>query len=221
MSHKIYPESGVELTPFLAKNYDTVLNAASFGLYSGFIKKSIRQMSIKPVDHILDLGCGTGRNAALMATDLSEEGEITGMDLSGDMEKQFNRKFRNDPRMRFIRQRADVPFDLNEQFDKILISFVIHGFPHEVRLKVLENVARHLKPGGEFFILDFAEFKMNEMPAFHRFVFKTIECPYAFDFVERDWKQILSNYSLDDFEESLYMKKYVRLLKAVKKKKKR
>ena len=221
MSHKIYPESGVELTPLLAKNYDAVLNAASFGLYSGFIKKSIRQMSIKPVDHILDLGCGTGRNAALMATDLSEEGEITGMDLSGDMEKQFNRKFRNDPRMRFIRQRADVPFDLNEQFDKILISFVIHGFPHEVRLKVLENVARHLKPGGEFFILDFAEFKMNEMPAFHRFVFKTIECPYAFDFVERDWKQILSNYSLDDFEESLYMKKYVRLLKAVKKKKKR
>ncbi len=216
MTNKIYPDSGVELTPFIAKNYDSVMNAASFGLYKGFIKKAIKNMAIRPEDHLLDLGCGTGRNAALMAGYLSEKGKITGIDLSEVMEKQFNRKFKNDPRVSFVRQRADIPFDLGEKFDKILISFVIHGFPHEVRLKVLENVVSHLKPGGEFFILDFAEFNMAEMPAFHRFVFKTIECKYAFDFVERDWKQILSGYGFGNFKETLYMKKYVRLLKAVK-----
>jgi len=218
MTKKIYPDSGVELTPFIAKNYDAVLNAASFGLYGGFIKKAFKSMNIKPEDHILDLGCGTGRNAALMADYLSEKGKITGIDLSEVMEKQFNRKFKNDPRISFVRQRADVPFDLGEKFDKILISFVIHGFPHEVRLKVLENVTGHLKPGGDFFILDFAEFDMDKMPAFHRFVFKTIECKYAFDYIERDWKQILSGYGFGDFDERLYMKRYVRLLKAVLKK---
>jgi demethylmenaquinone methyltransferase/2-methoxy-6-polyprenyl-1,4-benzoquinol methylase len=220
MTDKIYPDSGVELTPFIAKNYDAVINAASFGLYGGFIKKAIKSMDIKPEDHILDLGCGTGRNAALMAKYLSEKGKITGIDLSEVMEKQFNRKFQNDPRISFVRQRADIPFDLGEQFDKILISFVIHGFPHEVRLKVLENVTKHLKPGGEFFILDFAEFNMAEMPAFDRFIFKTIECKYAFDYVERDWKQILSGFGFGDFDEKLYMKKYARLLKAVLKKEK-
>ena len=177
-------------------------------------------MAIQPEDHILDLGCGTGRNAALMAKYLSEKGKITGIDLSEVMERQFNDKFKNDPRVNFVRQRADIPFDLGERFDKILISFVIHGFPHEVRLKVLENVTRHLKPGGEFFILDFAEFDMAEMPGFHRFVFKTIECKYAFDFIERDWKDILTGFGFDNFHEKLYMKKYVRLLKAVLKKEK-
>ncbi|HKK41876.1 MAG TPA: class I SAM-dependent methyltransferase, partial [Bacteroidales bacterium] len=63
MNTRIYPESGVELTPFTARNYDRVMNIGSFGKYSGFIKSAVKEMNIKEGDHILDLGCGTGRNA--------------------------------------------------------------------------------------------------------------------------------------------------------------
>ena len=216
MENRIYPDSGVELKSFTAKHYDSVMNTASFGLYKGFIKRAIKDMDVQPNDAILDLGCGTGRNASLMATNLSDKGSITGMDVSEIMEKQFSEKFQNDKRIQFIRQRADIPFELGQQFDKILISFVIHGFPHEVRKTVIQNVLNHLKPDGSFFMLDFSEFNMAEMPALHRFVFKTIECKYAFDFIEKDWKQILTENGFSDFKESFYMKKYVRLLKAVK-----
>ena len=75
---------------------------------------------------------------------------------------------------------------------------------------------RSLKPGGIFYILDFAEFDMDKMPFYHRFIFKKIECKYAFDFIEKDWKQILTENGFSDFKESFYMKKYARLLKAVK-----
>ncbi|MEA2031553.1 MAG: class I SAM-dependent methyltransferase, partial [candidate division Zixibacteria bacterium] len=102
------------------------------------------------------------------------------------------------------------------QFDKIFISFVIHGFPHKVRQTVIENVYAHLKPGGLFFMLDFAEFNMSKMPPLYRFIFKTVECKYAFDFIERDWKQILGNSNFGDFEKHFFFKKYVRLLKAKK-----
>jgi demethylmenaquinone methyltransferase/2-methoxy-6-polyprenyl-1,4-benzoquinol methylase len=216
MGNKIYPESGVELKPFTARHYDALINAASFGFYKGFIFKAIRDMLIHPDDNILDLGCGTGRNAGLMTSYLSENGSITGLDVSEIMEKQFNQRFQNDKRVRFIRQRADIPFDLGQQFDKILISFVIHGFPHEVRKKVLRNIFNHLKPGGLFFILDFSEFNMDEMPALHRYIFKTIECKYAFDFIKKDWKQILIENDFSDFLETFYMKKYVRLLSSKK-----
>lgn len=216
MENKIYPDSGVELRPFTAKHYDWLMNTISFGLYKGFIKRAIKDMAVQPNDSILDLGCGTGRNAGLMATYLSEKGSIAGLDVSEIMEKQFNKKFSGDNRLRFIRQRADVPFDLGQQFDKILISFVIHGFPHEIRKTVIQNIVNHLKPGGSFFMLDFSEFNMAEMPALHRFVFKTIECKYAFDFIEKDWKQILTENGFSDFNETFYMKKYVRLLKAIK-----
>lgn len=56
----------------------------------------------------------------------------------------------------------------------------------------------------------------GEMPPFHRFAFKTIECKYAFDFIEKEWKQILTENGFKDFKETFYMKKYVRLLEAVK-----
>jgi len=216
MAEKIYPDSGVELTPFTARHYDRLMNTASFGLYNGFIRRAVKHIEIRPDDDILDLGCGTGRNAVLMAVKLSENGSITGLDVSDIMEKQFVNRFRGEDRISFLRQRIDVPFDLKKKFDIVFISFVIHGFPHEVRKKVIENVIGHLKPGGAFYMLDFAGFDMKKMPALHRFVFKTIECKYAFDFIERDWKAILSGYGFGNFQESFYMKKYVRLLKAVK-----
>ena len=44
------------------------------------------------------------------------------------------------------------------------------------------NVFKHLKPGGSFYMLDFSEFNMDEIPALHRYIFKTVECKYAFDY---------------------------------------
>ncbi|MDP8233732.1 MAG: class I SAM-dependent methyltransferase, partial [Candidatus Saelkia tenebricola] len=63
---KYYPESGVEVSPFVAKHYDVLINMASFGRYSSFIQEAVKFMNIEPGDRILDLGAGTGRNACLM-----------------------------------------------------------------------------------------------------------------------------------------------------------
>lgn len=211
---KIYPDSGVELRPFTAKNYDQIMNIATLGFYRGFIHRVIKAMDIQHGDNILDLGCGTGRNACIMVKYLSDDGKITGMDVSSIMERKFKNKCAKHQNITFIRQRIDLPFSLSETFDKIFIGFVIHGFPHEVRQTVLENVSKHLKPGGAFFLLDFAEFNMNEMPLLYRFIFKNMECKYAFDFIERDWKQILVNHRFNGFEEFFFVKNYIRLLKA-------
>ncbi len=216
MITKLYPESGVELTPFISKHYDKVMNMGSFGMYHKFIARAIKDMGIKPADSILDLGCGTGRNAALMLQYLGDEGKITGVDLSPDMKKQFEDRFGGDKRISFLQQRIDIPLDLHDAFDIVFISFVIHGFPHEVRNAIIENAKKHLKPGGHFIILDFAEFDMDKMPALHRWVFKKVECPYAFDFIEKDWKQILNKLGFETESERLYFKKYVRLLTTLK-----
>ncbi len=216
MATKIYPDSGVELNPFVSKHYDKVMNIGSMGLYKRFIKKSIADMGIKPSDSILDLGCGTGRNAQLMAQHLDIAGSITGLDISAEMEQQFLQKFGAETNVKFENKRIDQPFELNDKYDKVFISFVIHGFPHEVRGEVIKNAFNHLKPGGSFIILDFAEFDMDAMPFYHKFIFKAIECKYAFDWIKRDWKVILNQYGFSNFEEHFYMKNYVRLLKATK-----
>jgi len=216
MGTKIYPHSRVELNGFIAKNYDAVMNAGSLGMYSLFMKRAVSDMEIHPDDHILDLGCGTGRNAKLMAGYLNEKGSITGLDISAHMERQFLQNFQADKRVEFINQRIDKPFNLQKTYDTVFISFVIHGFPHHVRYTVIQNAYNHLQQGGSFFILDYAEFDMDQMPLFLRHIFHRIECPYAFDFINRDWNAILRKHGFGNVKEYFYVRRYIRLLHAKK-----
>mgnify|MGYP001138403515 CR=1 FL=1 len=217
MAKPLYEGSKIELTPTIARHYDRIMNTISFGKYDRFIRRAILDMEISEDDEILDLGCGTGKNAALMADHIGESGRITGIDLSPVMEKRFLEKHAGDQRIEFQKQRIDIPFSIKKQFDKVLLSFVIHGFPHDVRKRILENATASLKKGGKLMILDFAEFDMEEMPWHHRLVFKKVECIYAFDYIEKDWKEILGSHGYENFKEQHYFRNYARLLSAEKK----
>jgi len=217
-SDRLYPESKVELTPFTLKHYDTLLNVGTFGFYKSFINKAIQAMNIRPDDDILDMGCGTGRNACLMAKYLSLNGSILGMDISEIMQEHFEDNCKDYPHVQFRKQRIDQPFDLNEQFDKVFMSFVFHGFPQEVRHIILQNALKHLRQGGTLNILDYAEFDVHLTPLWFRIPFKVLEgkCKYAWDYLEKDWKEILFSYGFNNFEESFFIRNHLRLLKAEK-----
>ena len=212
---RIYPDSEVEVRGFLARHYDFLMNLMTLGYYPVFLRKALEFMEVKPGDRILDLGAGTGRNDAILARWIGPEGRILGLDIGEEMMAAFRKRFAGVPNVEIREQRIDVPFDLGERFDKALISFVLHGFPHQVRPVVLENVRTHLRPGGSFYLLDYNEFTLSELPWFHRTAFKRMECPYAFDFIERDWKAILKEAGFEPAGEKLFFRKMVRMLRAV------
>jgi len=211
-----YPESKVEIKGFMAKHYDILMNIISFGLYPSFIQNAIQLMGIKPNDKILDLGAGTGRNACLMREYLSQEGELIGLDISDEMITRFKKNCGGLANVKIIKQRIDESLPYEGKFDKVFISFVLHGFPQEARIQIIRNALKALKKHGEFFILDYNEFSLKEMPFYLRTPFKFIECPYAFDFIEKDWQNILAKEGFDHFEKHLFFFGYIRLLKGVK-----
>ena len=211
---KLYPDSKVEVRGWEAKNYDILMNIMTFGQYSGFIKRVIGDMEIKTDDKIIDLGCGTGRNSCLMLNYLSESGSITGYEISPEMIEQFKKNCLKYPNVQLRETRIDTDLGVEDEIDKAFISFVLHGFPQEVRLKVIDNVYKALKKDGWFIILDYNEFKLSEMPFYLRIPFTKMECKYAFDFLEKNWKEILTDKGFGDFRETFYFGKYVRLLKA-------
>lgn len=213
---KFHPQSKVETQGFTARYYDTLMNVIAFGKYSLFIEKVMELMRIRPTDRVLDLGTGTGRNACLIMKYLSPEGELVGLDISREMIIQFEKRCASFPNIKIINQRIDRHLPYKDEFDKVFISFVLHGFLQAVRKLIIENTFRALKDGGEFFILDYNEFSLRDMPFYLRLPFKFIECPHAFDFIKRDWKRILAERGFNNFEEHSFFGRYVRLLKAVK-----
>ncbi len=211
-----YPESKVEISGAVARHYDILMNVITLGRYSFFIQKIILLMEIKPDHKIIDLGAGTGRNACLMMNQLSAKGEFLGLDISEEMISQFNKNCARFPNAKVINKRIDRELDYETYFDKAFISFALHGFPQEARQQIIRNAFNALKKDGEFFILDYNEFSLKEMPFYLKVPFKFSECPYAFDFIEKDWKKILSSEGFGYFKEYFFFKKYIRLLKAKK-----
>ena len=211
-----YPESKVEVNGFNARHYDILMNMITLGNYSSMIRKTIRLMKISPADKILDLGAGTGRNACLMRKYFSSRGELIGLDISEEMIFQFKENCADFSNIKIINARIDQDLAYVRYFDKVFISFVLHGFPQKARNQIIRNTFNALKKGGEFFILDYNEFSLDEIPFYLRIAFKLMECSYAFDFIEKDWKKILSLRGFSDFREHLFFSSYIRLLKGVK-----
>ncbi len=212
----LYPDSKIEIRGFLARHYDFLLDVVTLGWYRTFIKEAIAWMDIQPGDRIVDLGAGTGRNACLMARYLSGEGKILGVDIGEDMALQFRKRCRGMANVAFRRQRIDVPFNPGETFDRAVLSFVLHGFPHPVRETIVENCFNMLDPGGWLILLDYNEFNLGDLPWYLRVPFRVTECPYAFDFIQRDMAGFLKGHGFEVERSRLFLKGMIRCLVAVK-----
>ena len=213
---RFYPESKVETTGFIARHYDILLDIATLGKYLPFIKKVISMAKIKPEDKILDLGAGTGRNACLIEKYLSDKGLIVGVDICEDMIAQFGKRCADFPNAKVTNMRIDQPLPYKDEFNKVFISFVLHGFPQNARKVIIENAFNALKKHGQFLILDYNEFSLPDIPFYLRFAFRLMECPYAFDFIEKDLKKLLADSGFTNFQEHFFFTGFVRLLRAVK-----
>ena len=195
--------SKVEVKGFEARHYDILMNLVTAGSYPFFIRRVVRDMGIQPNDQILIFGSGTGRNACLMTRYLGEDGKIVGLDIGDEMLRQAHRNCRSKSQVSFEKMRIEQPMPWQGEFDRVFISFVLHGFVQEDRLAIIGNALKALKPGGSFHVLDYQQTEPDKASWPVRQLFR-LECPLATDFVRRDWKEILGAEGFPDFKTHSY-----------------
>ncbi len=208
--------SKVELSPFFARHYETILSIFSLGTYIPFAKKVIEKAPFKDNDSVLDLGSGSGHFACLIHRKAKIK-KYVGADLSEEMLKQAERKCKNFKNIKFIQREIQSELPFTNEFDKVFISFVLHGFEQKDREKIIENAFKALKPNGKFLILDYAEKDMDKSPYIAKLLIRKVECPLAEDFMNRNLKKMLAKAGFVKFEEMFFFKGYVRLEIATKK----
>jgi len=101
---------------------------------------------------ILDMACGTGRLALVLA---GEGFNVTGIDQSVGMLNQFNSKLREQPTA--IRERVRIEnqgmtdFNLGERFNTVICcDAFFHNLTVEAQINSLKCVTEHLAPMGCF-----------------------------------------------------------------------
>jgi ubiquinone/menaquinone biosynthesis C-methylase UbiE len=210
------PRSKVEVGPTGARHYDLFMNVISLGYYPYLIRKVIDKMDIQPRHSILDLGSGTGRNDCFIARKIGPDGGILGLDISKEMLSLSRKHCQSYPNVNFREQRIEMPLTYQEEFDKVFISFVLHGFEDAQKGGIISNAYRALKPGGAFCILDYNEFDLERLWFPLRWAFIHGECQLASEFLKLDLKEMLSSQGFSSFEEELLLRGHLRLLKAAK-----
>jgi len=109
-----------------------------------------------------------------------------------------------------------MPLTYQEDFDKVLVSFVLHGFEDAQKVAIINNAYRALKPGGVFYILDYNEFDLETLSFPLRWAFIHGECQLASEFLKLDLKEMLSSQGFTSFKEEFFLREHLRLLKAAK-----
>jgi len=109
---------------------------------------------VRPGQRVLDVGCGTGYFARLLARAVGPDGLVVGIDPSPEMIGYAARKAGRLGNCQFrvgTAESLDLP---DEQFDVVVSSLVMHHLPEDLRVPALREMRRVLRPGGALVVAD-------------------------------------------------------------------
>ncbi len=113
---------------------------------------------VRPGQRLLDVACGTGTLARLLAESAGPASRVTGIDMSERMLAVARHKAEGrglvPPQLEFIQANAEsLPFD-EASFDRVTASIAVHEMNRQGRMNALAEMRRVLRPEGLAAIAD-------------------------------------------------------------------
>ncbi len=134
-----------------AKNYD----ASSISSLETWRKEAVKMLNLKRGDLVVDIGCGTGLNFALVHEAIGPEGRIIGVDLTDAMLDYARLRVAEHGWKNVELVQSDASqYEFPIQVDGIISTFALTFIPDGER--VIQKGCRALAPGGRWVVLDMA-----------------------------------------------------------------
>ena len=129
---------------------DRALCAVSRVLFQALIAAA----GVQPGQRVLDVGCGTGYFARLLAQAVDPEGLVEGIDPSPEMITYASRKGGRARNCHFQVGTAESLDFPAEHFDVVVSSLVMHHLPEDLQVPALREMRRLLRPGGKLLVAE-------------------------------------------------------------------
>ncbi|MGQ3686062.1 MAG: methyltransferase domain-containing protein [Candidatus Loosdrechtia sp.] len=155
---------------------------------------------------VLDLGCGSGRDAYILSSLVGENGHVTGIDMT-DEQLTIAKKYINVQTRKFGYTRPNVDFRMgyieylreagieDNSIDVVISNCVINLSPD--KLQVFKEIFRVLKPGGELYFSDiFTSARVSQ--EFHDDALAYGECLGGAQYIE-DFRRLLIRLGCPDY----------------------
>jgi ubiquinone/menaquinone biosynthesis C-methylase UbiE len=128
--------------------YDAVAGVMFFGRRRATFQALVAAADVRAGQRVLDVGCGTGYFARLLARAVGPRGLVVGIDPSSAMIAYARRRAGRAGTCRFQVGTAEALASPAERFDVVVSSLVLHHLPEDLRLPALREMRRTLRPGG-------------------------------------------------------------------------
>lgn len=139
----------------LARYYDVGLRLGFMvvGGEQSFRRSIVEALTLESGHSVLDLNCGTGTLALMIAPLVGERGRVIGTDLAGRMLDVGRGKDKLGQVDFILANAEDIPF-ADTSFDRVTSSLAIHEMNREGRANAMAETRRLLRPGGLFVVAD-------------------------------------------------------------------
>jgi demethylmenaquinone methyltransferase/2-methoxy-6-polyprenyl-1,4-benzoquinol methylase len=134
-----------------ARGYD----ASGIAGLEAWRREAVHLLNLKRGDVVVDIGCGTGLNIALLQEAVGPEGKIIGVDLTDAMLEQARQRVTDNGWNNVELVQSDaVQYEFPKQVDGVVSAFALTFIPDCAR--VIQHGSQALAPGRMWVVLDMA-----------------------------------------------------------------
>jgi ubiquinone/menaquinone biosynthesis C-methylase UbiE len=136
------------------RQYDAFVNFFFLGRRRASFQTLVQAAQVKSDQEILDVGCGTGYFARMLAQAVGPNGLVVGMDASPEMIRYANDRADRPANCQFQLGTAEALSFSDARFDVVVSSLFMHHLPEDLQLTALREMRRVLRPGGTLLIAE-------------------------------------------------------------------
>lgn len=184
--------------PLAVKFFDHqwIVNLILLTQYNRMRSAALSEFDAAESGHVLQVSCAYGDLTPKLVEKVSAgHGHIDIVDVLPIQLRNTRRKLPPAAPVRLLNMDASSLSLSSATYDKVMIFFLLHEVPADVRTRVLEEAFRVLKPGGKLVLAEFAMPKWWNPFRYLWAVFLTIFEPFALDMWKNDIGALLPAFA--------------------------